>query len=207
MGGTKTPVHDWMQEEVDGVKVHVITETVKTNVRDAIKDDIGANFGRMEARMEAMFERNTAALMEHSTKQKKEMNDKVDNQKKEVINIANVQGKPMENKFDVLAARVAALEKEEKRRRRRRTPRRRGRATRGCRRLNEARCEAWRRALPLSNLLELASAPTRSSTATLGPASDVRRPRLLSARRATRPARPRRAEFVPRSLIIKGWRT
>ena len=27
MGGTKTPVHDWMQEEVDGVKVHVITET------------------------------------------------------------------------------------------------------------------------------------------------------------------------------------
>ena len=163
---------------------------IKTNVRDAIKDDIGANFGRMEARMEAMFGRNTAALMEHSTKQKKEMNDEVDNQKKEIINIVNVRARRWRTSSTCWQLEWPPWRR---RRRRRRTPRRRGRATRGCRHLNEARCEAWRRALPLSNLLELASAPTRSSTTTPGPASDVRCPRLLSARRATRPARPRRA--------------
>ena len=52
--------------------------------------------------------------MQHATQQRDEMSTKVDTQKREIISIVNMQGKNMENKFDMLAARVSAVEREGK---------------------------------------------------------------------------------------------
>ena len=202
--GTKTPVHDLMQDGVDGVKVHVVTEEIKRNVRGAIKDDVGENFGRQEAKMEAMFERSTAALMRHSTSQKQEMNEKVDNQKKEIIDIVNVQGKTMENKFDVLAARVATLEKDEKKKKKDAATTKKDDG--GLRTPQRGPLRSMASGTPPQQPPRVGASP--------GPvfnqdawANFRRSPPLPSEHLPGFPASasPHGSEFVPRSLIIKGW--